>query len=312
VQYAQQAVAHAKPEDYTDIASRALIIKAQALTEQGKGEDALAALDQAAGRSMLLQFAMAASDPRIQLPRTQAQIALGRYSEAQATLDSIKNIGASIPGYLVAQWQYQLQRAYGLLYAQQGRQPQALRAYRRAFTLLSGPAWRELWAGSIDPEALEDFGATGAEYAALLRQAGQNAAAARVEAVCAKAAAGLRFIRDGLPCTPAARSALWDYLGALTAEQSLREHWRETGQRLPPQLLWQMLSSSEPLAIMPSLWQPAYSEQRRLRRDFAARLKDAGARSAQALTALRRADGQLAGYVELQSGRGGFQPPRDI
>jgi tetratricopeptide (TPR) repeat protein len=300
VRYAQQVVDHAKPEDYLNHESRALIIMAQALTAQGQAKAALAALDQAAGRSMVLKFAMAASDPQIELPRAQALIALGRYREAQAALDGLKSIGTSIPGYQAAQWQSQLQRTYGQLYAKLGRKLEALRAYEQAFTLLSGPAWREMWAGAIDPETLADFGATGAEYIALLRQVGDTANATYVEAVCAKAAAAQQFIRDGLPCTPAARTALWDYLGALTTEQTLREHWRETAQRLPPPQLWQMLTGPDPLPIMPSLWWPMWNEQRQLRHDLAARLQHAGARSAQALSALRRAHKDVAAFVDLQ------------
>ena len=201
------------------------------MTGQGRGEEALAALGRAADSRFTALISLppvAAVDPRIELPQAQAQVALGLCKEAETTLDRVVDFGMYLPGCMSAQLQFQVRRAYGLLCVKRGRTKQALSAYRRAYALLPSCLARDVETYPINPESLDELGTVGAEYAALLRQAGRGAEAARVEAIGAKAGEALKFTRDGLPCAAATRAALWDYLGALRAEKTLREHLRET------------------------------------------------------------------------------------
>jgi tetratricopeptide (TPR) repeat protein len=301
LQCAQQVIDYCKSTGCTEWDYRALITKSQALLGQGRNEDALAVLDQAALESATIAVLKMKVDPGIELLRARAQTALGRCGDAQATLDCAKETGRRLSTVLPAEGDYRLQHAYGLLYAKQGRTRQALDAYREAFALLTSPAWREMWAYPIDPESLDVLGAVGAEYAALLRQAGRGAEAGRVEVACAKASEALKFIRDGLPCAPATRAALWAYLGTLTAEETLRGHLREVGETSQLQIL-RPQSPGGPPSLMPRLWLASWSEHRRLKRELSARLKRAEARLAQALAALCRADAHVAGLVSFRVG----------
>ncbi len=139
----QQVLAAAQPDDVTNAKSQALQLQAQVLLQQGQPQAALAAAQQAVSASPWAQFSALPANPELTLLMARAQLALGRDGECQASARAIRQAQAYYPGFKAPAWAYKLAQLEGQRLARSGRLQPALKAYRRAFAMLTREGWQE-------------------------------------------------------------------------------------------------------------------------------------------------------------------------